>query len=132
MRQAIHSAHSEDGWKVTPIRYKASAIISRNPMTSSPIREGSSSAYEGPITLSAEKSEPSRERLLSTRLFHGMCLTVLLIVASAASFSAFYEKWHFREQGARGTDLIAEFDRMIDGTANRPYIYRQLLPDVAN
>src|ERR1700761_8914383 len=101
-------------------------------MTSSPIREGSSSAYEGPITLSAEKSEPSRERLLSTRLFHGMCLTVLLIVASAASFSAFYEKWHFREQGARGTDLIAEFDRMFDGTANRPYIYRQLLPDVAN
>jgi hypothetical protein len=61
-----------------------------------------------------------------------MCLTVLLVVASAASFSAFYEKWHFREQGARGTDLIAEFDRMIDGTANRPYVYRQLLPNMAN
>ena len=61
-----------------------------------------------------------------------MCLAVLLIVAAAASFSAFYEKWHFREQGARGTDLIAEFDRMIDGSANRPYIYRQLLPDLAN
>src|SRR5206468_896798 len=40
--------------------------------------------------------------------------------------------WHFREQGLRGTDLIAEFDRMIDGTANRPYVYRQLLPATAN
>lgn len=68
----------------------------------------------------------------STRLFHSMCLAVLLVVVSASSFSAFYQKWHFREQGARGTDLIAEFDRMIDGTAHRPYIYRQMLPDVAN
>ncbi|MGA8088337.1 MAG: hypothetical protein WCA10_13600, partial [Terracidiphilus sp.] len=68
----------------------------------------------------------------NTRLFHRMCVLVLLIVVSAASFSAFYQKWHFREQGARGTDLIAEFDRMIDGTAHRPYIYRQLLPDLAN
>jgi len=97
-------------------------------MNPSPTREGSSSAYEEPIRLSPGKSEPRREKLLSTRLFHTMCLAVLLIVASAASFSAFYEKWHFREQGARGTDLIAEFDRMIDGTANRPHIYRQLLP----
>ncbi len=61
-----------------------------------------------------------------------MCLAVLLIVASAASFSAFYEKWHFREAGVRGFDSIAQFDQMIDGTANRPYIYRQLLPDIAN
>jgi len=61
-----------------------------------------------------------------------MCLLVLLVVVSASSFSAFYQKWHFREQGTRGTDLIAEFDRMIDGTANRPYIYRQMLPDIAN
>jgi hypothetical protein len=68
----------------------------------------------------------------STQLFHRMCLLVLLVVVSASSFSAFYQKWHFREQGARGTDLIAEFDRMIEGTANRPYIYRQMLPDVAN
>ena len=68
----------------------------------------------------------------SPQIFHRVCLLVLLVVVSASSFSAFYQKWHFREQGARGTDLIAEFDRMIDGTAHRPYIYRQLLPDFAN
>jgi len=65
-------------------------------------------------------------------LFHGICLFVLFVVASAASFSSFYEKWHFREAGARGFNPVASFDQMIDGTAYRPYIYRQLLPDAAN
>jgi hypothetical protein len=84
-------------------------------------------------TISEQNRSPSgQSEPRSSRLFHLMCLSVLLIVVSASSFSAFYQKWHFREQGARGTDLIAEFDRMIDGTAYRPYIYRQLLPDVAN
>jgi hypothetical protein len=66
------------------------------------------------------------------RLFDAICLLVLFVVASAASFSAFYEKWHFREPGTRGYDPVAGFDQMIDGTAMRPYIYRQLLPDAAN
>jgi hypothetical protein len=66
------------------------------------------------------------------RLFYSMCLFVLFVVASAASFSSFYEKWHFREAGARGYDPVATFDQMIEGTANRPYIYRQLLPQTAN
>ena len=66
------------------------------------------------------------------RLFRLLCLFVLFVVASAASFSSFYEKWHFREAGARGYDPAATFDQMIEGTAHRPYIYRQLLPDISN
>jgi hypothetical protein len=73
-------------------------------------------------------TKPSR----STQLYYHVCLFLLFVLISASAFSAFYEKWHFREQGLRGTDLIAEFDRMIDGTANRPYVYRQLLPATAN
>jgi hypothetical protein len=61
-----------------------------------------------------------------------MCLFVLFVVASASSFSAFYEKWHFREPGGRGFDPVASFGQMIDGTANRPYVYRQFVPDIAN
>jgi hypothetical protein len=34
--------------------------------------------------------------------------------------------------GARGYDPVATFDQMLEGTANRPYIYRQLLPQTAN
>jgi len=84
------------------------------------------------ILLRPEHAAPGANELRSARLYHRTCLFILFVLASASSFSAFYEKWHFREQGARGTDLIAEFDRMIDGTADRPYIYRQLLPDTAN
>lgn len=71
-------------------------------------------------------------KLRSARLYHRICTIVLLIVASAASFSAFYEKWHFRELGTRGGYPGVEFDQMIDGSARRPFIYRQLLPDTAN
>jgi hypothetical protein len=71
-------------------------------------------------------------KLRSARLYDVICAFVLLVVASAASFSAFYEKWHFRELGARGTDVGVEFDQMIDGSARRPYVYRQLVPDTAN
>ena len=66
------------------------------------------------------------------RLFHAICLLILFIVTSAASFSAFYQKWHFREPGVRGSDPGVALANLIDGTARRPYIYRQLLPDVAN
>jgi len=37
--------------------------------------------------------------LRTARLYYRICAIVLLIVASAASFSAFYEKWHFRDLG---------------------------------
>ena len=65
-------------------------------------------------------------------LFGSLCLVALFVITSAASFSSFYEKWHFREAGARGYDPVAGFEQMIDGTAHRPYVYRQLLPDLAN
>ena len=63
---------------------------------------------------------PATRESRSTLIYHRVCLFILFVLVSASAFSAFYEKWHFREQGSRGTDLIAEFDRMIDGTANRP------------
>lgn len=66
------------------------------------------------------------------RLFHATCLVILFVVASAASFSAFYEKWHFREPAPRAYDPVASFGQIIDGTAYRPYVYRQLVPTIAN
>lgn len=96
--------------------------------------------HEQPATSQSELTGPSQKELRpffssdrpADRLFHGMCLLVLFVMASAASFSSFYQKWHFREAGARGYDPGVEFSQMIDGTARRPYIYRQLLPDIAN
>lgn len=87
---------------------------------------------EESIQLRTEDASPRMRETRNTWIYQRVCLFILFVLVSASAFSAFYEKWHFREQGSRGTDLIAEFDRMIDGTANRPYVYRQLLPATAN
>lgn len=88
--------------------------------------------YGESAALSFEESKQNRLESREARFFHRTCMFVLFVLASASSFSSFYEKWHFREPGARGYDPVAGFDQMIDGTARRPYIYRQLLPDAAN
>jgi hypothetical protein len=53
-------------------------------------------------------------------------------VAAAASFNGYYDKWHFRESGTSTFMAGASLDSILDGTAARPYVYRQLLPTLAN
>jgi len=73
-----------------------------------------------------------------------MCC-LLFFVAAAASFQGFYIKWHFREGGlayragqayAYGPLQMSELRfglaDMLDGTAARPYVYRQMIPWLAN
>jgi hypothetical protein len=68
---------------------------------------------------------------------------LILFTAAAASFSGFYEKWHFREAmpeyqtnspstGPKLPGVSLSLGAMLDGTASRPYVYRQLLPTIAN
>jgi hypothetical protein len=54
-------------------------------------------------------------------------------MAAAASFNGFYSEFHFREAGLEfGSMPRASLEAMLDGTANRPFVYRQLLPMLAN
>jgi len=57
--------------------------------------------------------------------------TFLLIFAyfivAAASFNGYFTKWAFRD-----TDPRFSIDVMLDGTAYRPAVYRQLIPQIAN
>jgi hypothetical protein len=69
---------------------------------------------------------------LSPRLFYNACCCVLYFVAAAVSFNGYYDKWHFGEDGVSGEDDRFQFEMMIDGTAFRPYIFRQMLPSIAN
>jgi hypothetical protein len=103
-----------------------------NPVVEASVSSVAAPKNAEPRTSPAKGLELRTNVSRSARLYRNICLLVLLILASASSFSAFYEKWHFREAGARGVDVGAEFDQMMDGTAHRPYIYRQLLPDTAN
>jgi hypothetical protein len=72
-----------------------------------------------------------RKRLAS-RLYFGVCCFVVYFVAASASFNGYYDKWHFGEEGVAGEDPRFHFEMMVDGTAYRPYVYRQLLPTAAN
>jgi hypothetical protein len=73
-------------------------------------------------------SQAGFQSKLYCRIF---CLA-LFFVAAAASFNGYYDKWHFREAGTGAFMAGASFDAMVDGTAARPYVYRQLLPMLAN
>ena len=75
-------------------------------------------------------AKPSRTRL--SKLYFRLCYFVLFFAAAAASFSGYYQKWHFAEADVPGDDSWASIDAMLDGTAHRPSVYRRLLPDTAN
>ena len=72
------------------------------------------------------------QNAFASRLYYKACCFVLYFVAASASFNGYYGKWHFAEDGASGEDWRYHFEMMVDGTAHRPYVYRQLLPAAAN
>jgi hypothetical protein len=71
-------------------------------------------------------------RTFTTSLLNHAALFALFFVAAAASFNGYYQKWHFAEADMPGDHSRASFESMVNGTAWRPYIYRQLLPTIAN
>lgn len=66
------------------------------------------------------------------KAYYRTCCCVLFFIAAAASFNGSYDKWHFREAGTGAFMPGASFEAMTAGTATRPYVYRQLLPMLAN
>jgi hypothetical protein len=74
---------------------------------------------------------------LPSRLYYRVCCCALFFVAASASFNGFYSKWHFREPGVAFATSSATYGQygfvdIVDGTASRPFVYRQLLPSIAN
>lgn len=63
--------------------------------------------------------------------FHGLLARILLffllLVAAEASFNGYYEKWGLKDGADRYSVPL-----MVDGTGHRPFVYRQLLPQIAN
>ena len=57
---------------------------------------------------------------------------ILFFASAAASFNGFYMKWHLREAGTTQFIRRVSFEAMVDGTADRPFVYRQMLPMLAN
>jgi len=70
---------------------------------------------------------------------HRIWLVILFFFASAASFNGFYSECRFGEAGFPWADYPEGpvqnqegFEQMVNGTTERPYIYRQLLLTTAN
>jgi len=61
-------------------------------------------------------------RSISSRIL----LIFIAFVIASASYGAFFQKWEFRD----GTTYSAI--EMFNGSAKRPFVYRQLLPSLAN
>jgi hypothetical protein len=66
------------------------------------------------------------------RFYNRACGLVLYLLVAAAAFHGSYDKWHFAEAGVRGESRRSSFESIMDGTADRPFVYRQLLPATAN
>lgn len=77
------------------------------------------------------KGNVQNVRAPQSGLYYFICSALLFVVAAAASFNGFYAKYHFREYGLYTYPATA-FDRMVDGTADRPFVFRQMLPQLAN
>jgi hypothetical protein len=57
---------------------------------------------------------------------------VVFFLAASASFSGFYSANQFHEAGTPTGYYQYGLEQMLAGTAERPYVYRQLLPMAAN
>ena len=67
--------------------------------------------------------ENAKFRHISTNFL----LTFAYIIVAAASFNGYFTKWAFRDNDSRSS-----IDLMLDGTAHRPFVFRQLIPQIAN
>ena len=65
--------------------------------------------------------------LLNSKHWQWILPVLLLWIVASAAFSGFVAKWGFRD----GVDRMG-IEKIIDGTAHKPFVYRQLLPSIAN
>lgn len=63
----------------------------------------------------------------SERLGAAFVITVVYVLVAAAAFNGYYTKWQMSDFTPRQSLAL-----MLDGTAARPYVFRQLLPQAAN
>ena len=63
------------------------------------------------------------------KLFNMILLAFIFYTVAAASFNGFFVKWNFLDV-VKGSNLFFVED-MINGTAQRPYVYRRLIVETA-
>lgn len=67
-------------------------------------------------------------KLFGAKLYNRVLSSAIFFMIAAASFNGYYQKWHFRER----CGAVCSFEAVQDGIAKRPFVYRQLIPILAN
>lgn len=67
------------------------------------------------------------QRFFNSAWYRGFLLFCAYVVVAAAVMNGFYTKWRLND-GHPALGLT----QMVDGTAHRPYVYRQFVPALAN
>lgn len=97
------------------------------------MRETVESLDSAAASFSPASPDPAPHPLKAKANFYShICRFVLFFIAASVSFSGYYQKWHFAEADMPGDDSYASIEAMLDGTAHRPSVYRNLLPATAN
>ncbi|MGA9669449.1 MAG: hypothetical protein WBQ94_09590 [Terracidiphilus sp.] len=68
----------------------------------------------------------------TSKLYYGTCCLVLFFVAAAASFNDSLNRWHVDNIAPASLHAMGSYGSDLDGTDERPFVYRQLLPMLAN
>ncbi len=74
------------------------------------------------LAISSFRSSPA----LTQRIGAAFVITVIYVLVAAAAFNGYYTKWQMSDSTPRQSLAL-----MLDGTAARPYVFRQLLPQTA-
>ena len=82
---------------------------------------------QGTVTLADGRMALRLSQWCSPRFLYPFVLVVTYLVVASATFQGFYGKFTFYD-GHVGQSVAST----LDGTGERPYVYRQLLPQFAN
>ena len=72
------------------------------------------------------------ETVATSRWYYRLSCFILFYLAAAASFNGSIDKWHLDDIQFGSTHGTGSLESAIDGTGGRPFVYRQLLPTLAN
>jgi hypothetical protein len=67
------------------------------------------------------------QRLFQSAWYRGFLMCCAYVVVAAAVMNGFYTKWRLNDGHA-----ALGLSQMVEGTAHRPYVYRQFVPALAN
>mgnify|MGYP000091251506 CR=1 FL=1 len=89
-------------------------------------------------SVSFTKSEPAFffiekiKRITASNPASWLLLISFFFIVAAAAHSGFFSKWSLRDASDLSSNNRFSFESMLDGTAHKPFVYRQFVPALAN